>query len=140
MGLDGIAAEHFVALEDDMEALAADILALVLKAAFSKDDYLAENLHILELVQVLLEQFVHELQSSNRYLRLSFSFDRHLSSVAKHSRRTDEPLVPRHLQQNILSGLAHTSILVADPVEQVVEKSAGDEGTTALEGYLGMLS
>lgn len=56
-----IAAKHFVALNDHMEALAANILALMLEAAFGKDDDLAENLHILQLVHMLFEQFVNEL-------------------------------------------------------------------------------
>ena len=47
VSFDGIAAKHLVALDDHVEALAADILALMLEAAFCEYDDLAENLHIL---------------------------------------------------------------------------------------------
>jgi len=39
---DGVAAEHFVALEDYVEALTAHIFALVLEPAFGENDHLAQ--------------------------------------------------------------------------------------------------
>ena len=139
MGLDGFAAKHLVALKYHMEALAAHILALVLESSFGKDDDLAEDLRILQLVEVLLEKFVDELQPASGYLWLRFRFDAHFSRVAQHDRRSYQLLLASHLQQYILRGFSHASILIANFFEQIVEKASRDQGCATFEVYICVL-
>ena len=110
-----IAAQCLIALQDHVVTLPSDFVTLMFKATFREIDSLREELLLIsDLVGVLLEKFVDELELADGEFGLGICYNWHFSGVGDDDAGTDEPSVVCHLQENVFSGFADTSVLVTN--------------------------